>query len=67
MAHNNATTGAAETKAIHDVMELVRGIPVLSEVAFRLREHGLLWRDGRAGRGQCPDGLKSLGLANGHQ
>ena len=37
--------GAAETRAIHEVMELVRGNPALSSSVLRLRDNGLSWRD----------------------
>jgi hypothetical protein len=40
-----SVTGAAETKASHEVMVLVRGIPALSHLVIRLRESGLSWRD----------------------
>lgn len=36
---------AAETKASHEVMELVRGSPALSFMVLRLRGSGLSWCD----------------------
>jgi hypothetical protein len=40
-----SVTGAAETKASHEVMVLVSGSPALSLLVIRLRESGLSWRD----------------------
>jgi hypothetical protein len=45
IAMARSVTGAAETEASHEVMELVRGIPALSLLVIRLRESGLSWRD----------------------
>ena len=44
MAHTT-TTGAAETEASHEVMQLVRANPALNRWVLRLRDNGLSWRD----------------------
>ena len=38
-------TGAAETEASHEVMQLVRGNHALNRLVLRLRDNGLSWRD----------------------
>ena len=43
-----ARTDVTETKASHEVMDMVRGISAFSHMVFRLRESGLSWRDVKA-------------------
>ena len=40
--------GAAETRAIHEVMELVRGNSELSHMVIRLRGTGMPWHEVKA-------------------
>ena len=41
--------GSVETKASHEVMELVRANSALSYLAMRLRDTGMSWPDVKAG------------------
>ncbi len=60
------TCGAAETRASHEVMELVRGSAVLSHMVVQLRATGMSWRHVRAaiqaeiGRRKCPSGAETV-------